>query len=201
MISIKKLLLLTLFLSLYFDAVGATKAQEPIQEEPEEISEIVLSDDEQESTVDDQSEAEEATAQDLTDYTIEDIIVEGNKQVSTAAILNKIPYRKGQQFDPLKTRELIRTLYFEFKRFRTINLMADIVAPETINLRIIVEEKIPLKEVVFEGQFMQSLKKKSMKKLTALETPAIDPEELKIFANAIKKLYLERGYYNATIDH
>ena len=38
-----------------------------------------------------------------------------------------------------------------------------------------------------------------MKKLLHWKLLQLIPEELKIFANAIKKLYLERGYYNAPL--
>ena len=67
---------------------------------------------------------------DLAGRIIHDIIVEGNQQVSTQAILNKIPYRVGQTFDPIKTRELINNLYYDFKRFRTVTVMADPLDPE-----------------------------------------------------------------------
>ncbi len=135
----------------------------------------------------------------LADRIINDIIIIGNKQVSSPALLNKISYRKGQPFDPNKTREVIRTLYFDFKRFRTINIMADPIGTDALDLYIIVEEKIPVKEIIFEGLWAVT-EKEITEKITTLDTPAIDPEELPIFAKAIKKLYLERGYYSATID-
>ena len=68
-----------------------------------------------------------------------------------------------------------------------------------IDLYIIIQEKIPLKEIIFEGNSAVT-EKEITEKVTSLDTPAIDQEELNIFANAIKKLYLERGYYNAAID-
>lgn len=159
-----------------------------------EETEIIIPDEQEE-----QQEPATLTANDLADFTIRDIIVSGNQQVSTIAILNKIPYRKGQKFNPLKTRESIRNLYYDFKRFATITLMADLVDENTIDLHIIIKEKIPLKETIFEGNSVVT-QKEINEKVTALETPAIDPEELKIFANAIKKLYLERGYYNSSIE-
>lgn len=163
--------------------------------EQEEISEIVLPEDEQAA----KEEPEELSAQDLAGRTIRDIIIQGNQQVSQQAILNKIPYRKGQKFDPIKSRDLIRSLYFDFKRFRTVNIMADPIEPDMIDLYIIVEEKTPLKEIIFQGNSAIS-EKEINEKVPGLDAPAIDSEELKIFANAIKKLYLERGYYNATIN-
>ena len=158
--------------------------------ENEEISELMLDEDESDQDTD---------TQDIADKIIRTIIVTGNSQVSTAAILNKIPYRVGQRFDPLKTREAIRNLYYDFKRFRTITIWADIVDADTIDLQIDIQEKIPLKEVIFEGLYGVT-EKEINEKVTSLETPAVDPEELKIFANGIKKLYLERGYYTVAIN-
>ena len=77
--------------------------------------------------------------------------------------------------------------------------MAEPLEPDMLNLYIVVEEKIPLKEIIFEGNSALT-QKEINEKVTSLDTPAIDPEELKIFANAIKKLYLEKGYYNASIN-
>ena len=146
-----------------------------------------------------QEEVSVVTAQDLTGRIIHEIFVVGNNRVSSAAILNKIPYRKGQAFDPLKTRELMRNLYYDFKRFRTINIMADPIDTDSIDLYIFIEEKIPLKEIIYEGNSAVT-QKEVEEKVTLLDTPAFDPEELKIFGSGIKKLYLERGYYNATIE-
>lgn len=146
-------------------------------------------------------EEEILSASDLEGRLIKNIVVSGNTQVSTQAILSKIPYRANQEqpFDALKVREMIRTLYYDFKRFRSINVMAEPINTNYINLYIIIEEKIPLKEVIFEGNSVIT-EKEFREKMPELENPAIDPEELKSFANAIKKLYLERGYYNATIE-
>jgi len=207
MISMRRLLhhaILILCASL----VGATLAQQgPDKDAIEEIDEINLPENDEiettkEATLDDaqgQEEEEVITAQDLAGRLINDIIIIGNKQVTTQAILNKIPYRKGQKFDPLKTRELIRNLYYDFKRFRTINLFAEPIDSDMINLEIHVEEKIPLKEIIFEGNSTVT-QKEINEKVPTLETPAFDPEELKSFAVGIKKLYLERGYYNAQIN-
>jgi outer membrane protein insertion porin family len=169
-------------------------------EKNEEIDEIVLPDDSNhEETGEDDAAESEPNAQSLQGATIHDIIVQGNQQVSVQAILNKIPYRKGQKFDLLKTRETIRNLYHDFKRFRTINLFADPIDDEMIDLYVIVEEKIPVKEIIFDGNSAVT-EKEINEKIPLEDTPAIDPEELQIFANAIKKLYQERGYYNAQVN-
>ena len=138
-------------------------------------------------------------AVDLTHRTITEIRVHGNTNVSTHAILNKIPYRIGQPFDPNKSRETIRNLYYDFKRFRSITIFAEPVSNDTLILHIVITEKVPLKEIIFEGNSAVT-QKEINEKITLLDTPALDPEELKIFSNLIVQLYQERGYYNALVD-
>ncbi len=191
MIGMRLLMHLLLFMVLF--STVTVRCQEEIPTSDESIN-LELEDEAS------QQESNSLTAADFTGYTINNIIVSGNKQVSTPAILNKIPYHVGQAFDPLKTRELIRNLYYDFKRFRTINMMIDPLDDNTIDLHIIVEEKIPLHEIIFEGNSVVT-EKEINEKVTQLDVPAFDPEEIPIFAQAIKKLYLERGYYNAVVNH
>lgn len=201
MISMSRILHLLATIIMGTSLIGASlKCQEPVMpevQEQEEIAEIILPEDEQNSSS--EQESDQSAAPDLTGRIIREIIIEGNQQVSTQAILNKIPYRKGQKFDPIKSRELIRSLYFDFKRFRTINIMADPIDPDMVDIYLMVQEKTPIKEIIFEGNCAVTEKEIDEKVIPA-DTPSLDSEELKIFANSIKKLYLERGYYNASVN-
>ncbi len=129
---------------------------------------------------------------------INDIIITGNKFTSPEAILSYIPYKIGEIFNPLKTRQLIHNLYFGLKRFRNITLKGENLGNGLINLHIIVEEKKPLKEVIIEGN-TQATDKEIMKKVNFDEMYAIDAQELKAISQEIKQLYLEKGYL-ASID-
>lgn len=128
---------------------------------------------------------------------IHKIIVSGNKITPTDAVLNYIPYKEGEVFDPIKTGELIRTLYFKIKRFRNITLMAELVGTDFINLHIILEEKTPLKDIKFQGN--STVTDKEIKEKINFNIPAVDEQELKPLAEKIKNLYRERGYFNAEI--
>lgn len=181
--------LLLAFLPIWTSA--AEKNASSTDLENEEISEIVLAEDE--------NDQENEAIQEVANKIIRNIIITGNSQVSTQAISNKIPYRSGQRFEPLKSREAIRNLYYDFKRFRNINIWAEVVDADTIDLHFEIEEKIPLKEIIFEG--LSALTEKEIKeKVTSLETAAIDAEELKNFVNGIRKLYLEKSYYSVVIE-
>jgi len=129
---------------------------------------------------------------------INEIITIGNKFTSLEAILSHIPYKVGEIFNPLKTRQLIHNLYHGLKRFRKITLKGENIGNDLINLHIIVEEKKPLKEVIIEGN-KQVTDKEIIKKVNFDDMYAIDAEELKAITLAVKQLYLEKGYM-VTVD-
>src|SRR5690242_5367425 len=74
--------------------------------------------------------AQHGTETDEKDRTIAAILVSGNKHVPTEAILDHIPYKVGEVFDPSKTRTLIHNLYYTLKRFRTISVKAENVGAD-----------------------------------------------------------------------
>ncbi|BDC34230.1 outer membrane protein assembly factor BamA [Candidatus Dependentiae bacterium Noda2021] len=130
---------------------------------------------------------------------IGNIIINGNVYVSTEAILNRIPYRIGQPFNPQLTTKLIRNLFKELKRFRNITIETEQIDPNTVTLIINIQEKYPLKDFIFTGN-NQLTKKEIYEKLKLDEIPAIDKEELDTIALKIKRLYREKGYHRIDIE-
>ncbi len=130
---------------------------------------------------------------------INNILVHGNISTSKDAIIKQVPYKIGELFDPRKTRTLIRNLYYNLKKFRTVKVMSEIVDNNYMNLHVIVEEKSPLKELKTVGNKKVS-EKDIAKKINLEEITSIDPEELKIIANKIKEIYLEKGYHQTDIE-
>jgi outer membrane protein insertion porin family len=126
------------------------------------------------------------------------IVISGNKFTSDNAIINHIPYKIGETFDPRKTRTLIHNLYYGLKKFRTIKVMGEPVGDNGITIHVIVEEKLPLAEIKTSGNKHVS-DKEINKKINTEEITAIDAEELKILANKIKEIYLEKGYHQTEI--
>lgn len=129
---------------------------------------------------------------------IAQIIVDGNVYVSTEAILNRIPYRVGQPFNPQLTGKLIRNLFTELKRFRNVTIETAPVDENSITLYVIVQEKYPLKDFIFSGNNQLS-KKEIYEKLKLDEIPAVDKDELDTIALKIKRLYREKGYHKIDI--
>ncbi len=130
---------------------------------------------------------------------INKIIISGNKFTSQEAILNYVPYRVGELFDPRKTGQLIKNVYHGLKRFRNVIVKGEDVGDDLINIHVIVEEKKILKDIIFKGN-KAITEKEISKKVDITEIPAIDEQELKVYAQHIKKLYLEKGYHQTEID-
>ncbi len=156
----------------------------------EEYSDVM---NEHESYNNDEQEEYEATPR-----TINAIIVTGNSYVPTDAILNRLPFKPGEIFDPNLTRRLINNLYYELKRFRTISIFGEDLDDDRINLHITVEEKKLLKDAVFEGN-SQVTTKEIREKINFADIPAVDEEELKRYALSIKKIYRDKGYHTTDI--
>lgn len=127
------------------------------------------------------------------------IKVHGNISTSKDAILTNIPYKIGELFDARKTRTLIRNLYYKLKKFRNVKVMGEPIDNNNMNLHIIVEEKYPLKEIQFIGNKKVS-EKDIEKKVNLEEMTSVDAEELKILANKVKEMYLEKGYHQTDIE-
>ena len=129
--------------------------------------------------------------------TIKDIVVTGNKLVPTNAILDRVPYKKSELFDPLLSGTAIRNLY-NLKRFRNIQIFVECVSPDELIVYIEVEEKKPLKDLIIVGN-KQIASKEINKALNTSELSMIDPEELSIFAGIIKKTYADKGYHRTEV--
>ncbi len=171
-------------------------AQEPAQKQATESTNTGT------SRVDDESaqamEQETQSHSPATPRRINSIVIIGNLYTSRDAILNYIPYKEGELFNPQKTSVLIRNLYHSLKRFHNISVKVDLIGDDALDLYIIVEEKTPLKEVIFEGN--KNLPEKEIRKKIDFTVPAVDAQELKIFAEQIKKQYFEKGYQNVAIQ-
>jgi len=130
---------------------------------------------------------------------INKIIIEGNKYIKREAILNKLPYKEGTEFDPDKSGDAINLLY-DLDRFRQIKLERQEAEDNKINLFIVVEERKLLEGMSFNGN--KAIKTKKIKEqlnLGQLET--IDEEQLKYLATMIKNLYKEENYHLAKINY
>jgi len=129
---------------------------------------------------------------------INNIYIIGNKYVTTQAIVSYLPFKSGEPFDSRKSK-MIKNIYEGLNRFTDIKVYGKKIGDDLLDLYIVVTEKKLLQEVIFEGN--KSISEKDIKaKINFSEIPAIDKEELKKYAQEIKKIYLEKGYHMVQIE-
>lgn len=131
--------------------------------------------------------------------TIRTIIIQGNKNVPSSAILYRLPFKVGEPFNPLKSGSIIRRLFDDLKRLRNITMKIKKIDDDAIDVYIIVEEKWPFKDAKFEGNY-QVTADEIGKKIDFSSIPAIEKDELPKYVRVIRQLYLEKGYHLVEIN-
>lgn len=140
----------------------------------------------------------------VTQRHIRDIYIVGNSHVPQEAILQRIPYLKGEIFTPNKTSELIKNVYtfgnlaYGIGYFKYVSVSAHNVENDKVDLYVYVQEKHPLKEVIISGD--KHLTTKELKKKIDLSgIPVIDEQDVKKYINVIRKAYYEKNYHQADV--
>lgn len=127
------------------------------------------------------------------------IIIEGNHHIPTDTILNRVAFVIGEPLYPHKVRATIKNLFYELKRFRSINVFKENNGANGLTVYVVVEEKKLLDSVNFKGN--KSLSESEIrKKIDFNAIPTIDEKEAEKIATAIKKLYIEKNYHLAAIE-
>lgn len=148
------------------------------------------SDDPQEQRVEEQ--------ENLENLTIAAIKIDGLESLPEDTILSKVPYHKGKTFDPKLSNNCIKQIY-DLGFFKNITLSLKKESPSTSTLYITLEEKTPLKEVLFVGN--KHLKEKDiLKKIAFDKVAAIEEADLKKYIKTLQELYAEKGFHFAQIS-
>jgi outer membrane protein insertion porin family len=138
--------------------------------------------------------------------TINKIIITGNHSVSHDTIRAQIPFNEGDILKAYKIPALIKSLYALKSTddtkiggyFNAVDVKAEDVGPDEINLHIIVEEKKQIESITFVGN--NHLKQSDIdNKLHLSQIKALDTQELSIIADNIAKLYAEKDYHDAIV--
>lgn len=130
---------------------------------------------------------------------INDVIIQGANTIAPESILSLVSYRKGDWYDASKRREVLMNIYHGVKRLKNVQLYGQLVSDDAINVIVQIEEKTPVKEIVFVGN--DHLATKDIEKeLKTDRIQALDSTDLPAIAQSIKKMYLEKGYKNVAIQ-
>ena len=128
---------------------------------------------------------------------IREIRIQGNQVISTPSILNRIPFKVGDEFSVNLTATAIKNLY-KIAYFNQIKVYAEPIGDDQIDVYITVEEKPKIKEITFVGN--KALSEKDLKDELKVDTiPTLAQEELKALCNKIQKYYRKKNYHQAQV--
>lgn len=128
---------------------------------------------------------------------IRNVVVEGNKAVTTRSILEKLPFKKNDFFDKKKTSKAIRAIY-SLGYFKNIQIVTEDIEPGVIDLIIIVTEKNRISGITYSGNTVLT-KEKLNTALDSAQIKTLDLEELKNIEQQIKKAYQEKNYHHVQV--
>ncbi len=129
---------------------------------------------------------------------INKIVIQGNNHVKKYVILNKLPWKIGQDFDESKSNIAINNVY-SLGYFRQVKIKTERLKHHKINLYIKLEEKKLLAKIEFEGNKIIS-SKKIREKLNLDKLTTVDEETAHRISNNIKKLYAEESFHKTTVE-
>ncbi len=123
---------------------------------------------------------------------IRSIQIFGNHYLRAEVIKNKLPYKVGDQFDPLKSSDALYLLY-GMGYFHNIQLETQDVGTDAVDLFVLLEENQLLEKIQFKHNHALS-DKKLREKLNLGTIETMSAERLMYIAQAIEKLYADEGY-------
>ena len=130
---------------------------------------------------------------------IERVQFRGNRKVEDDAIRVQLLSKAGTLFDAAKLREDIRTIW-KIKFFADVQVEAEVGASGGLTLTFVLKEKPSIRKVLISGNSDLGLDK--INEVLDLELDAIlDIAKVKKNRQKIADLYVEKGFYLATVDY
>ena len=130
---------------------------------------------------------------------IERIQFRGNRKVEDDAIRVQLLSKAGTVLDPTKLREDIRTMW-KMGFFADINVEGEVNTNGSLTLTFAVKEKPSIRKVLVAGNSELELSK--INEVIDLELDSIvDISKVKKNREKIADLYVQKGFYLATVDY
>jgi outer membrane protein insertion porin family len=128
---------------------------------------------------------------------IDEVLVKGNRRIESAAILNALKLKKGDQLDTGKVDNDIRAIY-GLGHFRDVKAVTGKGAKGLILTYFVVEKPV-VREIKIEGN--KELKDEKIREAIELKSGSIfSSKDLAKSALKVKKLYADNGYYLADVE-
>jgi len=127
---------------------------------------------------------------------IQHIEIEGNRHIERQAIVGKLSIQVGDKFSNQQVRQQIQEIY-SMGFFEEVDVSTQL-ATDGVLVTFRVKEKPFTVEVVYDGN--DELSDENLgEKNTIRNQTFLDQEQVKISVEHFRKLYQEKGYYNALI--
>lgn len=140
-----------------------------------------------------------AFAQGPQEMTVSSVEVKGNKVISLDKIITKIKTRVNQLYKENVVSEDIKRI-FSLGYFNDISVETEEVGLNEVKVVFVVEEKPVVKDIVIEGA--ERIRKSALRKKIGLkEGDFLSEIELKEASEALKDLYVKKGYSDSFIDY
>ncbi len=129
-------------------------------------------------------------------YQIAKIIIKGNTRIDSGAIMRNIRNRTGDRYNPSQLSEDMKNIY-KMGYFNDVRISVE-DSEEGKNVIFLVKEKEVVSSVTISGE--DNIDADKIKEvITVAQNTIVNPRELKISAENIRKLYKEKGYYDTEV--
>jgi outer membrane protein insertion porin family len=129
---------------------------------------------------------------------VKEIVVTGNKQVSSDKVLRVIRVAPGSPYEVTKLQEALKRL-FDTKQFQYVQAYKeDTASPDSVRVVVRVEEYPKIEEVRYKGN--EHVDEDDLKEaVTVFAGTFVRPAMLNKDKDAISDLYKEKGYYRVAV--
>ncbi|MFH1215364.1 MAG: outer membrane protein assembly factor BamA [Pseudomonadota bacterium] len=129
-------------------------------------------------------------------YQVAKIIIKGNTRIDSGAIMRNIQNRTGDRYNPTQLSDDMKNVY-KMGYFNDVRISVE-DAEEGKNVIFLVKEKEVVSSVTISGE--DNIDADKIKEvITVAQNTIVNPRELKISAENIRKLYKEKGYYDTEV--
>ncbi len=133
----------------------------------------------------------------LYSQTVSEIVIKGNKKISSEAVKTKLIQKQGTKYDQSLVRKDIENI-FDLGYFDNVDVYREDLGKSSIRLTYTVKEKPIVSSIVFEGN--SDLDTEDLvKQLTIKPYSVLNISEIKRSKIQLLKYYEEKGFYLASI--
>jgi outer membrane protein insertion porin family len=130
---------------------------------------------------------------------VRELKIEGNSLSGDRVFFRNLRTRAGEEYSPLILNEDIKRLY-ELGRFEKIEVKETVIDEKSVDLLIVVKEKVKLRELRYEG-FKDLATSSFEEKMRSTKGGRFDDATVKADLASIRRAYRENGHLFADVEY